>query len=86
MARVALSDPAACSTGVVGVRVRADPPHETASKAVDKPSRIRRSFASDSATNLHFYNGILRPSLSRQRESAESGVINYCLAIAVGRV
>jgi hypothetical protein len=28
--------------------------------AVDKPSRIGRSYASDSATNLHFYNGILR--------------------------
>jgi hypothetical protein len=30
--------------------------------AVDKPSRIGRSFASDSATNLHFYNGIIRLS------------------------
>ena len=39
----------------------------TASGAVDKPSRIGRSFASDSATNLHFHNGILRPPGKTQR-------------------
>jgi hypothetical protein len=54
--------------------------------AVDKQSRIRRSFASDSATNLHFYNGIPRRLWGRRRESAETGVIDYRLAIAVGRV
>src|SRR5258707_7232850 len=72
LAWVVPSDPAACPTGVVCVRVRADPPHETASKAVDKQSRIRRSCASDSATNLHFYNGILRRLRGRRRESAET--------------
>jgi len=54
--------------------------------AVGKPSRIGRSFASDSATNLLFYNGILRHARLRLRISAESGVIGYRLAIAVGRV
>jgi hypothetical protein len=52
--------------------------------AVGKPSRIGRSFASDSATNLHFYNGILRRGRPKLRKSAESGVIGYRLAIAVG--
>jgi hypothetical protein len=54
--------------------------------AVDKQSRIRRSLASDSATNLHSYNGILRPPRFGPRESAESGAISYRLAMAVGRV
>ena len=88
LARVAPSDPVACPTGVVCVPVRANPPQGTASKlleAVDKQSRIRRSFASDSATNLHFYNGILRRLPGRPRESAETDVIGYPLAIAVGR-
>jgi hypothetical protein len=53
---------------------------------VDKQSRIRRSFASDSATNLHFYNGILRLWRQRLRKSAGSGVIDHRLAMAVGRV
>jgi hypothetical protein len=55
-------------------------------EAVDKQSRIRRSFASDSATILHFYNGILRLWRRRLRKSAESGVENHRLAMAVGRV
>jgi hypothetical protein len=41
---------------------------------VGKPSRIKRPCASDSATNLHFYNGILRVLRQKPRESAESSV------------
>src|SRR6478752_3816200 len=80
LARVAPSDPAACSTGVVCMPVRANPPQDTAGDAVGKPSRIGRSFASDSATNLLFYNGILRRARPRPRKSAESGVIRHRLS------
>jgi hypothetical protein len=49
-------------------------------EAVGKQSRIGRSCASDSATNLHFYNGILRHRSLRLRKSAESGVVRHRLA------